>query len=393
MPQVCHSREASQNSGGHHSKKLRGSCSMIMQPGDSPPRVALCLYGEARQFELTGLSLKNYVLDVLPDAHVFLHAPLDRDSYKLEILRGVKSRFAKARLFTPARIPETNVLREVVGAEGSSHGLQGLLHFFRLIEGCGDLVTDYERKHEFLYDWIIKVRLDSYWTDPIPTKYERGVYTIPFGNNCGGVNDKLGVGDRATAMATGLKLSILPALHAQGDRNLWPEALFESHLELQRILAVPTNFSFCLIDHRKWPWPPKGWHLSVPSISSKGPLNGAYCRPCNPKVSSLERSSAIVESLCKRSGWFPTDGMEKLELCDASSLEWERGWEALFDSAAGQEAAKTREKFAGSKQLQDCVLQASLFQKRWEIWDGPSPQQVCSVKSGNPWPKSSPTSS
>ncbi|EFJ06448.1 hypothetical protein SELMODRAFT_430694 [Selaginella moellendorffii] len=76
--------------------------------------------------------------------------------------------------------------------------------------------------------------------------------------------------------------------------------------------------------------------------------------------------------------------MDKLDLCDASSLEWEQGWEALFDSAAGEEAAKTREKFASSNQLQE---------ERWEIWDGPSPQQVCSVKSGNPWPKSSPPSS
>ncbi|EFJ06449.1 hypothetical protein SELMODRAFT_430696 [Selaginella moellendorffii] len=76
--------------------------------------------------------------------------------------------------------------------------------------------------------------------------------------------------------------------------------------------------------------------------------------------------------------------MDKLDLCDASSLEWEQGWEALFDSAAGEEVAKTREKFASSNQLQE---------ERWEIWDGPSPQQVCSVKSGNPRPKSSPTSS
>ncbi|EFJ08737.1 hypothetical protein SELMODRAFT_428676 [Selaginella moellendorffii] len=76
--------------------------------------------------------------------------------------------------------------------------------------------------------------------------------------------------------------------------------------------------------------------------------------------------------------------MDKLDLCDASSLEWEQSWEALFDSAAGEEVAKTREKFASSNQLQE---------ERWEIWDGPSPQQVCSVKSGNPWPKSSPPSS
>jgi hypothetical protein len=92
-------------------------------------RLAICLVGAARAFELSGSSLKKYLLDAYShEADVFLHSPLDKDSYKFLLLKGASS-LTVARIFIPQKLPESNLQREVLTAVNSPNGIQvGLDH-------------------------------------------------------------------------------------------------------------------------------------------------------------------------------------------------------------------------------------------------------------------------
>lgn len=86
-------------------------------------RVAVCLVGGARAFELTGKTLMKYVLNAYNDTDVFLHSPLDKDSHKFSLLSGA-SGLASARVFIPKQLPESRLQREVLTAANSPNGIQ-----------------------------------------------------------------------------------------------------------------------------------------------------------------------------------------------------------------------------------------------------------------------------
>ncbi|EFJ27873.1 hypothetical protein SELMODRAFT_76377, partial [Selaginella moellendorffii] len=343
-------------------------------------RVAICLLGQLRHFELTGPSIRKFVIDAHKDADIFLNVPLDENTWKIALL-GVNARFRIARIFRAYDMLESTMHKELLKSKSSPNGVQGLLQYFSLVEGCMQLIVAYEKMHGFQYKWIVRTRLDGYWTAPLPaTIFRPGVYTVPYGYDFGGLNDRLGAGDRQTTMATINRLSILPSLHAQGYRNIHSERVFEVHLRVSGIRVAKEMLPFCILSHRNFPWPVL--ETPVASILSKGPLNGAYCRPCTPKAGQRE-SNRIVRKLYRntgwwsvdRSGWIPTDGVT-LELCDASKQAWEDGWEAVFDRASGREAAEIRMRL-GNASLADCIEQNEEFQRGWEIWDGMSPKDLC----------------
>ena len=87
------------------------------------PRVAVCLVGGARAFELTGKNLKKFVLNAYNDTDVFLHSPLDKDSNKFTLLRGALG-LASARIFIPEKLPENWLQREVLTGANSPNGIQ-----------------------------------------------------------------------------------------------------------------------------------------------------------------------------------------------------------------------------------------------------------------------------
>ncbi|CAI5525774.1 unnamed protein product [Closterium sp. Naga37s-1] len=171
------------------------------------PPIAMCLVGSARAFEATGPSLLRHLL--LPSAqpsshpshrsshlshpphhplHLFLHAPLDETTAKLGLFGGIKGggfgagfgagglgvegvTIASVKIFPSSDLDETDNRKRALNWESSPQGLQGLLQYFRLVEGCWDMIQSFEATSAppLRYSWIVRgcmlwrERVYSWW--------------------------------------------------------------------------------------------------------------------------------------------------------------------------------------------------------------------------------------
>lgn len=86
-------------------------------------RMAVCLVGGARRFELTGPSIVENILKEYPNSDLFLHSPLDQNSFKLSLLKRAP-RLASVRIFEPKPLPQTESQVQVLTAANSPSGIQ-----------------------------------------------------------------------------------------------------------------------------------------------------------------------------------------------------------------------------------------------------------------------------
>ncbi|KAL3693812.1 hypothetical protein R1sor_007463 [Riccia sorocarpa] len=346
-----------------------------VEDGSAAPRVAICLVGGARAFELTGLTIKKYVLDVYEHADVFLHVPVDENSHKLTLLKDTSNKLAVARIFVPKNIPVTYKLQEVLTGVNSPNGVQGLLQYFSLVEGCLGMISWYEEMNGFKYDWIIRTRVDGYWRKPLPqlSFFEPEKYYIPIGSSFGGYNDRLGIGTRRTSWAALSRLSLIPKLHELGYRDLNSEKAFKAQLAAENITAEQNEFAFCILTSRKYGWPP-GWSgVPVAAIQSAGNLNGAKCRLCHPAATG-QYAMQVLSGLDPLWGWMgPVQ--KGVQLCNSTQDEVS-GWEELFDEVSGPKLSLGRKKIK-ERSREECIQDIKEFGKRWELWEAPDAEELC----------------
>ncbi|XP_010266124.1 PREDICTED: uncharacterized protein LOC104603727 [Nelumbo nucifera] len=338
-------------------------------------RIAICLVGGARRFELTGPSIVNNLLKVYPNSDLFLHSPLDRDSFKFSLLK-VAPRLASVRIFEPKPLQETDSQVRVLTAHNSPSGIQGLLQYFNLVEGCLTMIKAYQTQNNFTYDWIVRTRVDGYWSAPLhPDNFIPGRYLVPSGSGYSGLNDRLGIGDLNTSAIALSRLSLISHLDSAGFRQLNSEAAFKAQLTTQRVPYLTNRLPFCIVSDRKYAFPPMRYGVPVASLSSPGPLSGTKCRPCTP-VCSGPCVADVVATLYK--GWSWTDWSNgSLQLCDAHA-EWEPGWEKIFDRVAGKKLAAVRRR-VGSLNLADCVSDFEEMKRRTVNWEAPPATEICRV--------------
>ncbi|KAJ4807862.1 E3 ubiquitin-protein ligase UBR3 [Rhynchospora pubera] len=341
----------------------------------SNPRVAICLVGGARRFELTGPSILEHVLNVFPEADLFVHSNLDENSFKLGLLR-LAPRVTEMRIRRPAMLPETRQQKRVLTKSFSPNGIQGLLQYFDLVEGCLDMIREQETQGRFKYDWIVRTRVDGYWTGPLDLEaFKPGSYVVPEGCRFGGLNDRLGIGDRNTSEVALSRLSLLAQLDEAGFRDLDSETAFRAQLIVNNIPPVELRFPFCILSDRQYDYPPVRFGVPVTSMGSPGPLSGAKCRPCTVvcKDECMEQIGPRVNEMWGWTEW--RNG--SMELCNGSQ-PWEEGWEKIFDNVAGKVAAIVRRRVKNMK-FDECVKEMDCLRKKAERWNGPDSAEICNL--------------
>ncbi|XP_026382828.1 uncharacterized protein LOC113278117 [Papaver somniferum] len=340
-------------------------------------RIAVCLVGGARKFELTGPSIAENILNVYPNADLFLNSPLDKDSFKFSIFKDIAPKIASIRIFKPTKLNETDFHRRVFTPRGSPNGIQGLLQYFNLVEGCLTLINAFQIQNDFTYDWIVRTRVDGYWNAPLaPNNFlPNNHYLVPSGSRYGGCNDRLGIGNLNTSQIALSRLSLIPQLDAEGFRQINSETSFKAQLTTQGVKFLENRLPFCVVSAHKFKFPPRG--LPVASMSSPGPLSGAYCRPCTPVCAGpcADDFMAILPIDFSR-----IEGENgTVQLCDAHG-EWESDWENNFDRFAGEKLAELRKRVMESK-FEKCVKDFDEMKKRAVNWDAPDAKEICGIAS------------
>ncbi|CAH9115837.1 unnamed protein product [Cuscuta epithymum] len=336
-------------------------------------RIAVCLVGGARRFELTGPSILQRILRAYPNSDLFLHSPLDSNAYKFSLLRAAP-RIASVKIFKPAPINATESQTRVLTAAHSPNGIQGLLQYFHLVEGCLEMIQAHQLRNNFTYDWIIRTRVDGYWSARLqPEHFIPGRYVVPSGSAYNGLNDRFGVGDWNTSVAALSRLSLIPKLDAAGYEQLNSEGAFKAQLMTHNISYLTRRIPFCVVTDREYDYPPGRFDVPVAAISSRGPLSGAKCRPCTA-VCTGPCVALVMGSLDK--GWSWTDwASDSLQLCDAHA-DWEHGWENIFDRAAGKKLASARMRAKGLG-FGRCVNDFEVMKQKTASWLAPPGAEIC----------------
>ena len=79
--------------------------------------------------------MKEYLLQSFANADVFVHAPFDKDSYKLSILKDIPN-LVHFRIFKPETISEPRTYTDILTASNSPHGIQVLFFEYFMVDVC-----------------------------------------------------------------------------------------------------------------------------------------------------------------------------------------------------------------------------------------------------------------
>ncbi|CAI7785953.1 unnamed protein product, partial [Closterium sp. NIES-53] len=451
------------------SKHLPFPLSPVPSPFPQPslPALAVCLVGGARDLDATGPAIIHHLLPSLLPFDLFIHAPLDENAAKISALarahamhgdhatassssssssstgnqdgssrsgyneqQSAAGKMAGAikgvRVFPVVPVDASLYPGSIIILPwGSPNGVQGILQYFRLIEGCLPLIEREENTNRAgqPYRWVLRTRLDGYWSAPAPllssfigwagkgaerreggagggggggpegkegeSMGERAAYVVPYGSNWGGVNDRFGFGTREESVVALSRLAMLDEVNRYRQRigikrQMNSEVTFKLQLKSRDIAVQPASLPFCVLSRRAFP---DACSSITVSINASVPLNGAKCQPCHPCAEGKEVEAILNATSPSSDKWlgpvqsgvaFCPGGKGRGKGRSGAEGSWPSDWEEIFRRTVGDElAARQRRIRSRVGEIDTCTRLLEKMRATVSNWDAPSPLALC----------------
>lgn len=263
------------------------------------------------------------------------------------------------------------------------------------MEGCLDLIQAHESAHNLSYELVVRTRVDTFWNAPAPplASFPLHAYTVPYGSQFHGYNDRFGAGGRRATRAALARLSLLPRIHRHLQQQqpspspsppLNSETAFKLQLAVNNVTVRMRRLPFCVLSRRRYSWPPGHHGVPVLSILSAGPLNGAKCRPCAARATG-QAARNLLDGLSRSWGWMgplppPEDDIHghHVQLCDASA-DWDPDWARTYRQAVSVEGRLAPPPPLPPASLAACVREMEELRAGWASWEAPSARRICAA--------------
>jgi hypothetical protein len=161
-------------------------------------KIALCIYGQIRSFELVKESLKNNLIDIY-DMDIFIHF-WNRYDNSIKVNEGQFNHVngdIEYGNFNETSIDEIlNFLKpKLFKIEEPIEYAKNTESMFYSMEQVNNLKKEYESRYNFEYDIVLRTRIDLYHNSKINLLENDLINIINRPGGCGGFNDWLAFGN------------------------------------------------------------------------------------------------------------------------------------------------------------------------------------------------------
>jgi hypothetical protein len=207
-------------------------------------KTAICFSGQARSLQFTYLNLKQYLIDRIPDCDVFIYVAEDESSYQnMDCLNYLEPKVLK--------IGKDLYINDIGLIHEQRNGIQSYIQMLNSWKCANQLRLEYEKINNFVYDRVLRTRLDIKLFEPLPHIYDYDIqnyiYIPDFHNwNCvqgNGYNDRFAIGNSENITKYSNMIDYIRQYNSENHRIHAESTLFY-HLNKNNIKVKHVNVRF-----------------------------------------------------------------------------------------------------------------------------------------------------
>ncbi len=200
------------------------------------PKIALCIYGQIRSFDLVKESLKNNLIDIY-DMDIFIHF---WNRYDDSIKVNDNQFNHENGAIEYGNFNETNIDEVLNFLKPKSFKIEEPIEYakntesmFYSIEQSNNLKKEYEMRYNFEYDIVLRSRIDLYHNSRLDLFENDSINIINRPGGCEGLNDWL-------AFGSSKNMNLISSIYSEYKENErikepCPEGLLKDVIEIKNI--------------------------------------------------------------------------------------------------------------------------------------------------------------